>query len=220
MDLGSPFELLLVCAMLICVLGAARCSSDNICPCPEIPERNDTQPAEIKCFQIGETFRYKCKEHNLRKAGTSNFIKCKQIGNTPPQWVPSNINLECIADPRRTTTQAPESTVTTAPSGTQMTQSLSTPSVSAEPERAEPTSPGLQAQSGHSHAGNKEDVTETEQTTPTLTATRTAVIVCVSVVIVCALIGIGIFCYKRRSKSDNPQQTPEEQFPLKVPSNT
>ncbi|XP_034381979.1 uncharacterized protein LOC117726059 isoform X6 [Cyclopterus lumpus] len=218
--------------VLICLLGAARCSSDKkMCPCPEISSRNDTQPPAKNCYQISETFRYTCKDPNLRKAGTSNFIKCKQDGNGSPHWSPLNISLKCIPDPNRTiqqppsstvttdpnttTTQPLESTVTTAPSSPQMAQSLSpSASVSAEPDKAEATSP-LQALSGRSQ-GTEENVRETEathQTTATLTGVRTG-IGFASAAIVCALIGISFFCYKRRSKSAIPQEMPEEQFPM------
>ncbi|XP_034381978.1 dual specificity protein kinase shkD-like isoform X5 [Cyclopterus lumpus] len=219
--------------VLICLLGAARCSSDKkMCPCPEISSRNDTQPPAKNCYQISETFRYTCKDPNLRKAGTSNFIKCKQDGNGSPHWSPLNISLKCIPDPNRTIQQPPSSTVTTdpnttttqplestvttaAPSSPQMAQSLSpSASVSAEPDKAEATSP-LQALSGRSQ-GTEENVRETEathQTTATLTGVRTG-IGFASAAIVCALIGISFFCYKRRSKSAIPQEMPEEQFPM------
>ncbi|XP_068442557.1 interleukin-15 receptor subunit alpha-like isoform X2 [Clinocottus analis] len=252
MGLGSPFALLPVCAMLMCLLGAARGSSDKRCPCPEIPKRNDTQPPAKNCFQINETFRYVCKEPNLRKAGTSGFIKCKKIDNNK-QWSPPTVSLECIPNPTRTTQQPPSSTVApdpnraktqppsstvaqghtdiphdftiattvsefSAPSSPQMTPSLSTSaSVSAEPDGAGPTSPGLQAPSGRSQAGKEEDVTGTEappSTPATFTSGSTAMIGCLSVAIVCALIGISFFCYKRRSNRNVPQQTPEETMPM------
>uniref|UniRef100_A0A8C3AJ87 Interleukin-15 receptor alpha chain n=1 Tax=Cyclopterus lumpus TaxID=8103 RepID=A0A8C3AJ87_CYCLU len=98
--------------VLICLLGAARCSNKKMCPCPEISSRNDTQPPAKNCYQISETFRYTCKDPNLRKAGTSNFIKCKQDGNGSPHWSPLNISLKCIPDPNRTIQQPPSSTVT------------------------------------------------------------------------------------------------------------
>ncbi|XP_075932344.1 interleukin-15 receptor subunit alpha isoform X10 [Anarhichas minor] len=136
-------------------------------------------------------------------------------------------------DPSRTTTQPPESTATTASSSPQMTQSLSpSASVPTEPDRPTPTSPGLQAPSGCTQ-GKKQDVSKTKATHRTTATSTTAkpsnngahdahalppaahtVIGCASVVIVCALIGIGFYCYRRRSNSDEPPQTPEESIPM------
>ncbi|KAM6896773.1 interleukin-15 receptor subunit alpha [Lycodopsis pacificus] len=253
MDLGSPFALFSVYVLTICLLGAARCSNDtNRCPCPEVPKRNVTLPVleTEKCFEINQTFRYKCKGGNVRKVGTSGLIKCKKTDNGLAHWVPPNLSLKCIPDPHRTTTQPPESTatkahtdiphdstiattVTAASSSPQMTQSLSpSASVPAEPDRPEPTSPGLQALSGLTQAGK--DVTKTEathQTTATSTTAETSkkgehrdapalppaastVIGCASVVIVCALIGISFYCYRRRSNSAEPPQTAEESMAM------
>ncbi|XP_068573101.1 interleukin-15 receptor subunit alpha isoform X3 [Cebidichthys violaceus] len=269
MDLGSPFALFSGCVMTICLLGTARCSNDS-CPCPEVPRRHLTLPPTENCFKINQTFRYKCAGGNLRKAGTSNYMKCKQTDNdAPPYWDPSNVTLECIPDPSRTTTQPPESTatsksdpsrtttqppestatkghtdiahdstiattVTAASSSPQMTQSLSPSfSVSAEPDRPESTSSGLQAPSGRTQGRKEQGVRKTEATHRTTAPSTTAepsdngasdahalppaartAIGCASVVIVCALIGISFYCYRRRSNSDIPQQRTEEQIPM------
>ncbi|XP_068573111.1 interleukin-15 receptor subunit alpha isoform X12 [Cebidichthys violaceus] len=252
MDLGSPFALFSGCVMTICLLGTARCSNDS-CPCPEVPRRHLTLPPTENCFKINQTFRYKCAGGNLRKAGTSNYMKCKQTDNdAPPYWDPSNVTLECIpdpsrtttqppestatskSDPSRTTTQPPESTATTASSSPQMTQSLSPSfSVSAEPDRPESTSSGLQAPSGRTQGRKEQGVRKTEATHRTTAPSTTAepsdngasdahalppaartAIGCASVVIVCALIGISFYCYRRRSNSDIPQQRTEEQIPM------
>ncbi|XP_056280414.1 uncharacterized protein LOC130200288 isoform X2 [Pseudoliparis swirei] len=224
MDLGPPPARRPVCAILICLLGAARCSGDRrMCPCPEVPVRNDTQPPARSCFQVNDTFRYTCKEPNLRKAGTSNFIKCKQDGNGSPHWSPLHISLRCIADPNRTarppagdpapadlnTTPPPESPVTAAaPSSPQRSSS-------------EPTSPGLQAPTGHSHAGQEDGVRETEapRPAPAASSAARAGIGFASLAIVGALIGLGFLCYKRRSNSGIPHEMPEEEFPMNnVPS--
>ncbi|XP_031732736.1 interleukin-15 receptor subunit alpha isoform X2 [Anarrhichthys ocellatus] len=192
MDLGSPFALFSVCVLTICLLGTARCSNDKIhCPCLEVPKRNLTLLATDTCFQINQTFRYKCKGGTVRKVGTSGLIKCTQTDNGTAHWVPSNISLKCIPDPSRTTTQPPESTATkahtdiphvstiattvTASSSPQMTQSLSpSASVPAEPDRPAPTSPGLQAPSGRTQAGKEQDVRKTKATHRTTVTSTTA----------------------------------------------
>ncbi|KAK9525459.1 hypothetical protein VZT92_016163 [Zoarces viviparus] len=264
MDLGSP--LFSVSILTVCLLGAARCTTDKKC-CPEFPKRNLTVPVlATECFQINQTFRYKCEGGNVRKVGTSGLIRCKQTDNGPPHWVPSNPSLKCIpdprrtttqppestatkahtdiphdstiaitvTDPRRTTTQPPESTATTASSSPQMTQSLSpSASVPAEPDRPEPTSPGLQGPSGRTQAGKEQDVRKTKATHQTTATSTTAeplntgardahalpraastAIGCALVVIVCALMGIGFYCYRRRSNSDEPPQTAEESMAM------
>nr|BAM36392.1 interleukin-15 receptor alpha chain [Oplegnathus fasciatus]BAN84545.1 interleukin-15 receptor subunit alpha [Oplegnathus fasciatus] len=108
MDLGPP--LFSACVMMICLLGAARCSNvDKVnCPCSEIPQWPLTKPpADPTCSQ--NTFRYTCIEGYLRKVGTSNLIRCNQSNNVL-HW--SSPSLQCIPDPRRPTTQPPKTTET------------------------------------------------------------------------------------------------------------
>ncbi|XP_075932348.1 interleukin-15 receptor subunit alpha isoform X14 [Anarhichas minor] len=226
MDLGSPFALFSVCVLTICLLGTARCSNDKIhCLCPEVPKRHLTLLATDTCFTINQTFRYKCKGGNVRKVGTSGLIKCMKTHNGPAHWVPSNISLVCIPDPNRNTTQPPESTATTDPSRT-----------TTQP----PESTATKAHTDIPHDSTiattvrkKQDVSKTKATHRTTATSTTAkpsnngahdahalppaahtVIGCASVVIVCALIGIGFYCYRRRSNSDEPPQTPEESIPM------
>ncbi|XP_037615992.1 interleukin-15 receptor subunit alpha isoform X8 [Sebastes umbrosus] len=103
MDLGSPlFSVCLI--IMICLLGAAH-AVEISCPCAEIPKKLGTEPPPENCFKI--SFRYTCKGGFVRKAGTSNLIRCKQKDGTP-QWLPYNITLQCIPDPNITPTQPPE----------------------------------------------------------------------------------------------------------------
>ncbi|XP_041820321.1 interleukin-15 receptor subunit alpha isoform X3 [Chelmon rostratus] len=182
MDPG--YALFSVGIMMICLLGAARCSKgDGIdCPCPKIPPRNLTEPPPTTCFQINSTFRYTCIGGYVRKAGTSDLTKCKQIRGVAEWKVPS---LQCISDPKRTTTQTPtttateghtdiphESIITTTVTSTslQMTQSISTSaSVTAGVGSTEPTSPGLQVPSDHSQADSVRQSKATSSTTSTST---------------------------------------------------
>jgi len=60
------------------------------CPCQEIPQRRRTIPPPQACRQINDIFRYSCIKGYVRKAGTSNLIKCINSG----VWTP--FNLECI----------------------------------------------------------------------------------------------------------------------------
>ncbi|XP_040005116.1 interleukin-15 receptor subunit alpha [Xiphias gladius] len=170
-----------VCVMIVCLLGAAHCSnSDNSnCPCSEIAPIPLTKPPPETCFK--STFRYTCEDGYVRKVGTSSLIKCKQ-NNGVLQWTKPSLN--CIPDPKRTTTQPPESTVTKgvtdipqdfnitttitpASTSLQLTQSGSiSASGATETNRAEPTSPGVQ--SAHSQDFVKE-TKATDRTTSTST---------------------------------------------------
>ncbi|XP_005942757.1 interleukin-15 receptor subunit alpha isoform X6 [Haplochromis burtoni] len=110
-----------VCVMIVC--WSQLSSSDNSCPCPEIPKLNLTNLPQQGCFEIDARFRYKCMDGYLRKAGTSNLIKCENPG---AQW--SKPSLVCIPDPRITTTQPPKATSTTTATAStaQMMQNSST----------------------------------------------------------------------------------------------
>ncbi|XP_075932346.1 interleukin-15 receptor subunit alpha isoform X12 [Anarhichas minor] len=242
MDLGSPFALFSVCVLTICLLGTARCSNDKIhCLCPEVPKRHLTLLATDTCFTINQTFRYKCKGGNVRKVGTSGLIKCMKTHNGPAHWVPSNISLVCIPDPNRNTTQPPESTATKAHTDIPHDSTIAT--TVTDPSRTTTQPPESTATKAHTDIPHdstiattvrkKQDVSKTKATHRTTATSTTAkpsnngahdahalppaahtVIGCASVVIVCALIGIGFYCYRRRSNSDEPPQTPEESIPM------
>ncbi|KAM8909247.1 interleukin-15 receptor subunit alpha isoform 8-T8 [Spinachia spinachia] len=215
MDLGSRFAFSSVCLMVTCLLRSTDCFNHKI-SCPPIPPRLLTLNPPEKYFQINETFRYECQAGYVRKAGTSNYIRCEQIHNGPAQWIPQEPSLECIP----ATSFSPQTTQKLSPSA----------SVAAEPDRPEPTPSWQLAVSGHSQ-GTERVVAETEVTpTPSSTTTpldgtapnaqamtlaaRTAAIGCGSLaIVVCVLVGIGFFHHRRRSKSQNPP--PDEQIPMK-----
>ncbi|XP_034433558.1 interleukin-15 receptor subunit alpha [Hippoglossus hippoglossus] len=147
MDPGSLS--LSVRAVIVCLLGAARCSSadKSSCSCSEIPVLPLTDPPPENCSR--DSFRYTCIDGYLRKAGTSNLIKCSG-SNSAAKW--TTATLRCIPDPRRTTTRPPKSPVTTASfTNLQMTKSGSFSSTGLlEKNSLEPTS--LSVQVDHSQA--------------------------------------------------------------------
>uniref|UniRef100_UPI0037E7D457 interleukin-15 receptor subunit alpha-like isoform X9 n=1 Tax=Semicossyphus pulcher TaxID=241346 RepID=UPI0037E7D457 len=162
MDLRSPL-LFPVCVVMACLLGAARGSNaDQInCPCPEIPPRDLTKPPPGNCFQKDSTFRYTCAGGYVRKAGTSNLIKCKG-SDTVPQGNWSTPSLVCIPDPNR------NATATTASTSLQMTQSISpSASVTAETNSTNPTTP----RSDQSQAAASTSLQMTQSISPSASVT-------------------------------------------------
>ncbi|KAM7366922.1 hypothetical protein PAMP_014857 [Pampus punctatissimus] len=137
-------DLLSFCIKMVCLLGAARFSTSDECPCPEIPTHPLTKPPPQNCYQINSTLRYDCIDGYVRKAGTSNLIKCKRNLHGAPEW--TNCMLKCIPDPKRTTTQPPNTTVTTPSTSQQIEHSEQHSSVSAsvttKPGSTEPTLSG------------------------------------------------------------------------------
>ncbi|XP_034528936.1 interleukin-15 receptor subunit alpha isoform X1 [Notolabrus celidotus] len=226
MDLVSLL-LYSLCIVMICAPGPAQGSTGDQtrCPCPDIPTRPLTEPPNGTCLT---KFRYVCIHGYVRKAGTSNLIKCNGAdGDSQGTW--STPSLECIPDPRITTTpQTPGQAETTASTSQQMTQSM-IPSTTeaAETNSTEPTS----LVTDHSQAYF---VTQTAgvKTTPIPTTTRSsdnstadplvwneqshgtaAGVTCAALAIVCGVIGISFWCY-RRKKSNIPPPTREEQTPM------
>ncbi|CAI5637360.1 interleukin-15 receptor subunit alpha isoform X9 [Oreochromis niloticus] len=128
-----------VCVMIVC--WPQLSSSDNSCPCPEIPKLNLTNLPQQGCFKIGDIFRYKCKDGYLRQVGTSNLIRCNDRGAVP-QW--SEPWLVCIRDPRITTTQPPKATRATTTAETVMETTGKTDTIqnaTVSPRRADNTTP-------------------------------------------------------------------------------
>uniref|UniRef100_A0A3B3TR04 Sushi domain-containing protein n=1 Tax=Poecilia latipinna TaxID=48699 RepID=A0A3B3TR04_9TELE len=82
-----------VCVLMVCLLGTTRLSSVGHCACPEIPRRNFTlQPEAGNCFNVSYRYRYTCIPGYVRKAGTSNLIRCSNL----LQWTTTRFPLECI----------------------------------------------------------------------------------------------------------------------------
>ncbi|XP_044198583.1 interleukin-15 receptor subunit alpha isoform X3 [Thunnus albacares] len=238
MELGSlSFS---VCVIMICLPGAGHCSNgDTKCPCPEIPTHPLTQPPESECRQINSTFRYKCIDGYVRKAGSSTLIRCEQ-GSAGPTW--SKYKLECIRDPKITTTKPPKTTATTPSTSQQTTQSASiSTSMTSKTGSTEPTSSGpVQWSLSDDTQDEKPQVTRESVTVTSATArtvststsslstvksnitliheysignrTRAAVISCVSLFIIVAM--IGLLYYRRRSVNNMPPQITEEEIPM------
>ncbi|XP_022605216.1 interleukin-15 receptor subunit alpha isoform X3 [Seriola dumerili] len=207
MDQGSlSFS---VCAMMLCLLGAACCSNGDSCPCSDIPHLPLTKPPPETCYN---TFRYICVDSYVRKVGTSNLIKCKQ-NNGAPYWTKASLN--CIPDPLRRTTQPPQSkgttsrtdilrdvhitsAITPAPTSRQTTQSGSTSAPTQAPETS-----------------TAERTSDAEHSSPSQVLGRTAgLIVCVFLVIVFAVFGSGYSWYRRRSRNRYPMGTAEEKMSM------
>lgn len=72
-------------------------SEPTECHCPDIPPLNLTLAPPKRCNNIGDYYRYTCKEGYLRKAGTSNLIKCVREGDVGTWWKPSS-PLKCICE--------------------------------------------------------------------------------------------------------------------------
>ncbi|XP_056223608.1 interleukin-15 receptor subunit alpha isoform X2 [Seriola aureovittata] len=180
MDQGSlSFS---VCAMMLCLLGATRCSKGDNCPCSDIPHLPLTKPPPETCQN---TFRYSCVDSYVRKVGTSNLIKCKQDKGAL-YWTKASLN--CIPDPLRRTTQPPQSkgttnrtyilrgvhvtsTITPAPTSRQTTQSGST---SAPTQAPETSSAEWTSAAEHSPPSKETFLTETEATSQTTSSSPTA----------------------------------------------
>ncbi|XP_023278757.1 interleukin-15 receptor subunit alpha isoform X3 [Seriola lalandi dorsalis] len=203
MDQGSLF--FSVCAMMLCLLGATRCSKGDNCPCSDIPHLPLTKPPPETCQ---DTFRYSCVDSYVRKVGTSNLIKCKQDKGAL-YWTKASLN--CIPDPLRRTTQPPQSkgttnhtyilrgvhvtsTITPAPTSRQTTQSGSTSAPTQAPETS-----------------SAEWTSAAEHSPPSQALGRTAgLITCISLVIVFAVFGCGYSWYRRRSRNSFLMGTAEE----------
>ncbi|XP_012779471.1 interleukin-15 receptor subunit alpha isoform X2 [Maylandia zebra] len=206
-----------VCVMIVC--WSQLSSSDNSCPCPEIPKLNLTNLPQQGCFKIDDRFRYKCMDGYLRKAGTSALIKCENPG---AQW--SKPSLVCIPDPRITTTQPPKATSTTT---TESHTDISSYSVSTSAITTASTAQMMQNSSTVLEQGTStqttthEPVMETTGQTDTIknathsaleidAATTTAATVITVLLVTLCTAGI-VLLYQRRRREHTPvNQDPEE----------
>ncbi|CAI5637357.1 interleukin-15 receptor subunit alpha isoform X8 [Oreochromis niloticus] len=191
-----------VCVMIVC--WPQLSSSDNSCPCPEIPKLNLTNLPQQGCFKIGDIFRYKCKDGYLRQVGTSNLIRCNDRGAVP-QW--SEPWLVCIRDPRITTTQPPKATrATTTESRTDISHySISTSAIKTVMETTGKTDTIQNATVSPRRADNT-----TPSTLKIDPATTTAATVTTVLLVILCTAGI-VLLYRRRRREHIPvNQDPED----------
>ncbi|XP_040885753.1 interleukin-15 receptor subunit alpha isoform X3 [Toxotes jaculatrix] len=207
MDPGS----LSLRVIMVCLLGAARCSNggDITCPCREISPLPLTEPPPQDCLH--SRFRYTCLDGYLRKVGTSNLIKCTQQKIGGPKW--STPTLVCIADPKRTTTPTPERTVAKGPTDIPPDISTSTTITSSIPNTIKSASTSASEATETNSATSASPGVQSEHSQG-LGPTIPAVIICFSLLIVCALIGLRYICYRRRSRNNNPPATEEEKVAM------
>ncbi|XP_027899925.1 interleukin-15 receptor subunit alpha isoform X4 [Xiphophorus couchianus] len=185
-----------VCVLMVCLLGTTRLSSVGQCACPEIPRRSLTLPPEGKnCFNVSDKYRYTCIPGYVRKAGTSNLIKC----NNHSQWTTTKFPLECIPHPDSTPTppHIPDgSSITTAATNRPGTST------------SHPT--GRSSTTETTSSANMEEQS-TSADTRTIAATLSVVILLVS------MSGIIFVLHRRRKRPIPPQET-EEMQPMNNPS--
>uniref|UniRef100_A0A4W5KW46 Sushi domain-containing protein n=1 Tax=Hucho hucho TaxID=62062 RepID=A0A4W5KW46_9TELE len=127
--------------------------------CPPLPQWNLTKPLNTRAsFQENISLRYQCVDGYVRKAGTSNLIKCKRNGQVLKWEGPT---LQCIPDPSIPTTIEPSRTHKTTPFPTMH------PSVPKERVSPRPTTlSSLLSQTLN-------PVTETQEVITTVTVTTT-----------------------------------------------
>ncbi|XP_020327797.1 interleukin-15 receptor subunit alpha isoform X2 [Oncorhynchus kisutch] len=80
------------------------CRLNTVSPdvCPPLSHWKLTKPLNTRdSYQENESLRYQCVDGYVRKAGTSNLIKCKRIGQVLQWTLPT---LTCIPDPSIPTT--------------------------------------------------------------------------------------------------------------------
>uniref|UniRef100_A0A8C7TFY1 Sushi domain-containing protein n=1 Tax=Oncorhynchus mykiss TaxID=8022 RepID=A0A8C7TFY1_ONCMY len=86
------------------------CRLNTVSPdvCPPLSHWKLTKPLNTReIYQENESLRYQCVDGYVRKAGTSNLIKCKRIGQVLQWTLPT---LICIPDPSIPTTIEPSTT--------------------------------------------------------------------------------------------------------------
>ncbi|XP_063357097.1 interleukin-15 receptor subunit alpha isoform X5 [Pelmatolapia mariae] len=201
-----------VCVMIVC--WPQLSSSDNSCPCPEIPKLNLTNLPQQGCYNptIRAHFRYKCKDGYLRKVGTSNLIKCEDSG-TGLQWSKTKPELVCIPDPRITTTQPAKATSATSTTTTTTTEShtdISSYSISTS-AITEPVmeTTGKTDTMKHAMSPTRPDNTTHSALEIDAATTTAATVITVLLVIVCTA-GV-VLLYRRRRREHTPvNQDPEE----------
>uniref|UniRef100_A0A672GXD3 Sushi domain-containing protein n=1 Tax=Salarias fasciatus TaxID=181472 RepID=A0A672GXD3_SALFA len=224
MEPASP--LLSAGFIMVCFLGAVRLSTgdESHCPCPKIPPWPLTEDPPEKCHQISDTFRYTCLVGYVRKAGTSNLIKC-ELKNKVGQW--QNSTLQCIDDPKRPKLPTtPQSTTPNDPKRPKLPttpQSTTPKNLSDNPQDTTMTStanavtptPGKIRKAETTTTRNGTSNPYADPTAAHSAGTQAAAIVSpILLVLICAAIGIGFILHWRKSRHNLPQQPGEELVPM------
>ncbi|XP_014832264.1 PREDICTED: interleukin-15 receptor subunit alpha isoform X4 [Poecilia mexicana] len=210
-----------VCVLMVCLLGTTRLSSVGHCACPEIPRRNFTlQPEAGNCFNVSYRYRYTCIPGYVRKAGTSNLIKC----SNHLQWTTTKFPLECIHGSSITT--APPNwpgTSTSHPTGRTTTETTSSANMEQSTSGTENTTTVVSYETQNSTYSPSNHSIENSSMKDTHTETNTAadaktIGVALSVVILLVSMSGIIFVLYRRRKRQIPCRETEEMQPMNNPS--
>lgn len=193
MDLG--FLSFLLCAVVIAALPYG--DPTNSCDCPQIPPLNRTNPPPSRCHAIGETFRYTCVAGYLRKAGTSNLIKCVQEDGVAKWWAPK---LQCISIPTLPPVQpaTPKPAAPTAPGDHHGSTTAGEKGGGRPTSTSQPVPPN-QLTENQWH-GNQNDGAQSPADHISVTTS-----VVISILFAGALIGLAVLCHKRRAGRGRPQ---------------
>ncbi|XP_038851602.1 interleukin-15 receptor subunit alpha [Salvelinus namaycush] len=146
---------------LLLIVKVCRLNTVSRDVCPPVSEWKLTKPLNTRDnYQENDSLRYQCVDGYVRKAGTSNLIKCKRIGQVL-QWIPPT--LTCIPDPSIPTTIKPSTTQKTTPFPT---THLSVPTERVSPRPT--TISSILSQTLH-------PVTKTQEVINTVTVTTTII---------------------------------------------
>lgn len=146
---------------LLLIVKVCRLNTVSRDVCPPLPQWKLTKPLNPKhSNQENTTLRYQCVDGYVRKAGTSNLIKCKRTGLVL-EW--TRPTLTCIPDPSIPTTIESSTTHKTTPF---LTTHLSVPTERVSPRPTILSSPLSQT---------LHPVTETQVVITTVTVTTTII---------------------------------------------
>ncbi|XP_007571705.1 interleukin-15 receptor subunit alpha isoform X1 [Poecilia formosa] len=224
-----------VCVLMVCLLGTTRLSSVGHCACPEIPRRNFTlQPEAGNCFNVSYRYRYTCIPGYVRKAGTSNLIRCSNL----LQWTTTKFPLECIPHPDSTPPLPPHipdgSSITTAPpnwpgtstshpTGRTTTETTSSANMEQSTSGTENTTTVVSYETQNStyspsnHSIENSSMKDTHTETYTAADAKTIGVTLSVVILLVSMSGI-IFVLYRRRKRQIPCRETEEMQPMNNPS--
>ncbi|KAK6314859.1 hypothetical protein J4Q44_G00143880 [Coregonus suidteri] len=196
---------------LLLIIKVCRLSTVRRDVCPPPSQLNLTKPLngyQENGYQENSSLRYQCVDGYVRKAGTSNLIRCKRT-DQKLEW--TRPTLICIPDPSIPTTIEPSTTHKTTPSPT---THLSVPTKRVSPRPTTPSSPI--SQTLHPITGTQEvnttvtvttiiidDITSVSAPTPsesTEKSSATVIYAGVGVVVVTILLAaaIGVLMFWRR----------------------